>query len=95
VSKDKPHSLVLPPDLEIAIRQRLESGTYESDIDVIRAGLDALDRDEEEKARRLAEFDAAIARGIADADARRVHPAEEVFRELRERIQKELAARRR
>ncbi len=95
MAQDKSHSVDLTPDLELAIRRRLESGAYDSDLDVIRAGLEALERDEEEKARRLAAFDAAIARGIADADAGRVHPAEEVFRELREVIQKELAARRR
>ena len=95
VSQDKPHSVDLPPDLEVAIRRRLESGAYESDLDVIRAGLEALERQEEEKAQRLAELEAALARGIADADAGRVYPAEEVFRELRERIERRLAARRR
>lgn len=93
VAQDKPHTLDLTPDLEIAVRRRLESGDYESVLDVIRAGLEALERAEEEQARRLAEFDAAIARGLADADAGRVHPAEEVFRELRERIERRLAAR--
>jgi antitoxin ParD1/3/4 len=95
VAQEKPHTVDLTPDLEIAIRRRLESGGYESALDVIRAGLEALERAEEEQARRLAEFDAAIERGLADADAGRVHPAEEVFRELREVIQQELAARRR
>jgi antitoxin ParD1/3/4 len=41
---------------------------------------------------RLAAFDAAIARGIADADAGRVRPAEEVFDELREQIRRKVAA---
>ena len=86
VSQGKPHSVDLTPDLEIAIRRRVESGAYKSDLDVIRAGLRALDRDDEEKARRLTQLDAAIARGIADADAGRVHPADEVFRQLRERV---------
>jgi antitoxin ParD1/3/4 len=93
VAQDKPHAVDLTPDLEVAIRRRLESGDYESALDVIRAGLEALERAEEEQAQRLAEFDAAIARGLADADAGRVHPAEEVFRELRERIEQTLAAR--
>lgn len=95
VSQDKPRTVDLTPDLEIAIRRRVESGAYESDLDVIRAGLDALERADEEMAWRLAEMDAAIARGIADADAGRVHAAEDVFRELRERIEQRLAARRR
>ncbi len=95
VSQDKPRTVDLTPDLEIAIRRRVESGAYESDLDVIRAGLDALERADEEMAWRLAEMDAAIARGIADADAGRVHAAEDVFRELREWIEQRLAARRR
>jgi hypothetical protein len=36
----------------------------------------------------LTKLDAAIARGIADADAGRVHPAAEAFDELRERIRR-------
>jgi antitoxin ParD1/3/4 len=95
VAQDKPHIVDLTPDLEIAIQRRMESGDFESALDVIRAGLEALERAEEEKARRLAELEAAIARGIADADAGRVYLADEVFRELRERIQQRLAARRR
>jgi predicted transcriptional regulator len=39
----------------------------------------------------LAELDAAIARGIADADAGRVHPAAEVFDELPEWIRRKVA----
>ena len=53
---------------------------------MILAGLRTLDRAEEERARRLARLDASIARGIADADAGRVHPADRVFGELRQRI---------
>jgi antitoxin ParD1/3/4 len=78
----------LTPDLENAIRRRLDCGAYKSDVDVIRAGLRALDRDDEEKAHRLAQLDASIAHGIADADAGRVHPADQVFGELRQRIQR-------
>ena len=88
----KSHSVDLTPDLENAIRRRLDSGAYKSDVEVIRAGLRALDRDDEEKARRLAQLDASIARGIADADAGRVHPADQVFSELRRRIQQKAEA---
>jgi antitoxin ParD1/3/4 len=45
--------------------------------------MHSVDRDEEERVRKLAVLDAAIERGIADADAGRVRPAEEVFAELR------------
>ena len=43
----------------------------------------ALERDEEEQARKLATLDAAIARGIADAEAGRVMPLEEAFTRIR------------
>jgi antitoxin ParD1/3/4 len=93
VPQSKRHSVDLTPDLENAIQRRLDSGAYKSDVEVIRAGLRALDRDEEEKARRLTELDASIARGLADADAGRVHPADQVFSELRERIQRKAETR--
>ncbi len=83
----KPRSVDLTPDLENAIRRRMGSGAHKSDVDVIRAGLPALDRADEERARRVAQLDASIARGIADADAGRVHSADRVFSELRQRIQ--------
>lgn len=88
VPQAKRHSVDLTPDLENAIRRRLESGAYKSDVEVIRAGLKALERDEEVTARRLTDLDASLARGLADADAGRVHPADEVFGELRERIRR-------
>jgi antitoxin ParD1/3/4 len=87
VAQGKPHSVELTPDLESAIRRRVDSGVYKSDVEVIRAGLRALDRADEEEARRLEQLDASIARGIADAAAGRVHPADQVFSELRQRIQ--------
>jgi antitoxin ParD1/3/4 len=83
----------LTPDLESAIRRRVDSGAYKSDVDVIRAGLLALDRHEEDEKRRLAALDASIERGLADADAGRVRPADEVFDELRERIRRKVETR--
>ncbi len=93
VAQGRPHSVELTPDLETAIRRRVDSGVYKSDVEVIRAGLCALDRADEERARRLAQLDASIARGIADADAGRVHPADRVFGELRQRIQQKVDSR--
>jgi len=93
VAQGRPHSVELTPDLETAIRRRVDSGVYKSDVEVIRAGLRALDRADEERARRLAQLDASIARGIADADAGRVHPADRVFGELRQRIRQKVDSR--
>ena len=45
--------------------------------------------EDEDSAResRLAELDAAIARGVADADARRVKPASDVFDTLQAKLE--------
>jgi antitoxin ParD1/3/4 len=83
----------LTPDLESAIRKRVDSGAYKSDVEVIRAGLLAPDRHEEDVKHRLAAFDASIERGLADADAGRVRPADEVFDELRERLRRKVETR--
>jgi antitoxin ParD1/3/4 len=93
VPHGKPHQVDLTPDIESAIRRRVDSGAYQSDIEVIRAGLLALDRHEEDVKRRLAALDASIARGLADAEAGRVRPAEEVFDELHERIRRKVEMR--
>lgn len=84
-NKVKKRSISLTPDLDEAIQRRVASGAYASQSEVIRAALRALAHDEEERKRKLAAVDAAIERGIADADAGRVHPAEEVFADLRTR----------
>jgi antitoxin ParD1/3/4 len=93
VPQGKPHQVDLTPDIESAIRKRVDSGAYKSDVEVIRAGLVALDRHEEDVKRRLAAFDASIERGLADADAGRVRPADEVFDELREHIRRKVETR--
>ena len=88
----KSHTVDRTPDLEHAIRRRVESGAYTSDVEVFRAAILSLDREDAEKARRLMTLDTAIARGLADADAGRVHPAEQVFGELRRRIREKADA---
>jgi antitoxin ParD1/3/4 len=63
----------LPPDVDEAIRRRVASGRYASQDEVMRAALGALDRDDDEKARKLATLDAAIERGLADVKAGLAH----------------------
>ena len=41
----------------------------------------------EEREKKFLELDATLARGIADADPGRTHPADGVFAELRARLQ--------
>ena len=59
-------------------QQLEESGHYGSKSEVLREGV-RLIQDRETRSQAL---DASIARGLADADAGRTKPAEEVFRQL-------------
>lgn len=65
-------------DLVEKVEARIRSGEYESPSDVVRAGLEALER--EERA-----FDAVLKRKVEEAmaDPRPSIPAAEVFAELR------------
>ena len=82
----KKRSVSLTPDLDEAIQRRIASGRYASQSEVIRAALRVLERDEDEQARKLAALDAAIARGIADAEAGRVMPLDDAFARIRKEL---------
>ena len=71
-------SVDLGPQLEDFVTRLLEEGRYGSKSEVLREGVRLV----QEREARLAVLDAAIARGLADADAGRVKPAEEVFARL-------------
>ena len=74
-----PSSVNLGNKLEAFVTKLIASGRYNSKSEVLREGLRLL----HERESRLASLDAALARGIADADAGRVTPAEQVFATLR------------
>ena len=69
--------------LETFVATLVETGRYNSKSEVLREGVRLV----QEREARLAALDAAIARGIADADAGRTKPAEEVFDRLRRKYQ--------
>jgi antitoxin ParD1/3/4 len=75
-------SITLPAEMIQVIRARVESGGYGSNSEVIREAM----RGWMERERRLAALDAAIARGIADADAGRVHSVDDVLNEINRRF---------
>jgi putative addiction module CopG family antidote len=66
-----------PPDLEDEIKQRMNTGRYESEDEVLREALRALKCRDDELA--------AIQEGIDDMEAGRVAPLREFDREFRER----------
>jgi antitoxin ParD1/3/4 len=76
-----PSSVDLGSQLEKFVASLVKSGRYNSKSEVLREGLRLL----QEREARLAALDAAIARGIADADAGRVKPLGQVFQRLERR----------
>ena len=75
-------SVTLPGEMARVIHERVSSGNYGSVSEVIRDAMRAwLQRE-----RRLAALDAALARGIAELDAGQGQDAEQVRKELRERL---------
>jgi antitoxin ParD1/3/4 len=70
------------PQLEKYIESLVTKGRYNSKSEVIREGIRLV----QEREARLAALHAAIEQGIADANAGRLTPAEEVYAELREII---------
>lgn len=73
-------SVDLGPQLEAYIETLVKVGRYNSKSEVLREGVRLV----QEREARLAALDAAIARGIADAEAGRVHTPDEVREYLSE-----------
>lgn len=75
-------SITLPPEMASFIRQKVNSGLYGSNSEIIREALRGMmDRD-----RRLERLDTAIAQGVADAEAGQVQDIDDVRAELRGRF---------
>ena len=74
-------SITLPSEMADFIRQKVDSGLYGSNSEIIREAL----RGMIERDRRLEQLDAAIACGLADAEAGRVQDINTVRAELRSR----------
>jgi antitoxin ParD1/3/4 len=75
-------SITLPTEMANFIRQKVDSGLYSSNSEIIREAVRAL----MERERRLEWLDTAIARGVADAEAGQVQDIDEVRTELRGRF---------
>jgi antitoxin ParD1/3/4 len=76
-----PSSYALGPRFEHLVKELVASGRYNNASEVVRDGLRLI----EEREKRLAALDAALMRGLADAEAGRVMSIEEVRAKLRDR----------
>jgi antitoxin ParD1/3/4 len=73
-----PSSYTLGAHFEAFVQAQLTSGRYNNASEVLRDALRMM----EDRERKLAALDAAIARGLADGAAGRVHDLDDVFDEL-------------
>jgi len=78
-----PFSVDLGNKLEAFVAKLVKSGRCNSKSEVLREGIRLV----QEREAKLAALDAALDRGLADADAGRVTPAETIFAELRAKYQ--------
>jgi antitoxin ParD1/3/4 len=76
-----PSSYTLGNHFEGFVQAQLSSGRYNNASEVLRDALRLM----EDRERRLAALDAAIAAGLEDVQAGRVHAAEDVFNRLEAR----------
>ena len=73
----------LGSQLEGFVTKLVETGRYNSKSEVLREGIRLI----QEREARLALLDQALAKGIAEAEAGRTKPAEEVFARLEAKYQ--------
>lgn len=71
-------NLTASSEVENAIKRLVATGRFSSKDEVIREGVRLL----EERERKLEKLNAALSRGIADAETGRVTPADDVFDRL-------------
>ena len=76
-------TLTLTSELEQFVREQVKRGAFASSSEYIRDLVRERYVREREREARLRALDEALARGLADADAGRTVPLEEVFRKLR------------
>ncbi|HEX9471014.1 MAG TPA: type II toxin-antitoxin system ParD family antitoxin [Bradyrhizobium sp.] len=77
--------------LEKFVTKLVATGRYHSKSEVLREGVRLI----QERETRLAALDASIARGLADADARRVKSTSAVFDNLESKLKAKAKAARR
>jgi antitoxin ParD1/3/4 len=76
-------TLTLTPELERFVREEAREGAFASSSEYVRDLVRERYRQKRDAAVRLKALDEALMRGIADAEAGRLIPADEAFRRLR------------
>jgi antitoxin ParD1/3/4 len=76
-------TLTLTPELEQFVRDEVKRGAFASSSEYVREIVRERYRKERDRTEQLAKLDAALARRVADAEAGRVRPTDEVFERLR------------
>jgi antitoxin ParD1/3/4 len=79
-------TVTLTGELERFVRDEVRRGAYASSSEYIRDLLRERYRRERDREAALQTLDAALARGIADADAGRVMPVGEAFQRVRDQL---------
>lgn len=79
-------TLTLTRELEQFVREEVRRGAYASSSEYIRDLLRERYLKERDRAAHLETLDAALKRGLADAEAGRTLPLDEAFRRLREEL---------
>ena len=76
----------LPADLVGALRDSVRAGAFSSESEALEAALPVFFGDDELEEPDIETLRAFVAEGIAEADAGKLIPVEEVFADLRARI---------
>jgi antitoxin ParD1/3/4 len=77
-------TLTLTPELEKFVREEVKRGAFATSSEYIRDLLRERYRRENDRAEKLKTLDAALAKGLADAEAGKVMPLKTAFERLRE-----------
>ena len=77
--------IVLPPDVEAFVQEQLNSGNYQSPVDVVLAAIDLLRQQEEEKSQKLRQ---AVEVGLEDSRQGRVVDGPAEMARIRENLRK-------
>ncbi|MCO6391949.1 type II toxin-antitoxin system ParD family antitoxin [Aliihoeflea aestuarii] len=86
-------TLTLTDDLEQFVREQTRKGAFASNSEYVRTLIRERYFQEREREERRQSIDAAITKGLSDAESGRVTPVDEVFTRLRSTLAEERARR--